>query len=197
ASWDAELVAQAARTAATEAAAERIRWTFAPMIDIARDPRWGRIAESAGEDPYLAGVLGAAMVRGFQGAALDSPNSLAACAKHYVGYGAAEAGRDYNSTWIPEILLREVYLRPFHAAIGSGVATFMTAFNALNGVPASGNRFTVRKILRDEWKFGGMVVSDYESITEMIRHGYAADARDAALKAVRAGVDMEMVSTSY
>lgn len=197
ASWDPALITEAARIAAGEASKEGIRWTFAPMIDIARDPRWGRIAESLGEDPYLASVLGTAMVRGFQGDALNNPGSVAACAKHYVGYGAVEAGREYNSTWIPEILLRQVYLPPFHAAVDAGVATIMTGFNALNGVPASGNRFTVHKILRDEWKFGGMVVSDYTSIVEMIQHGYAADPADAARKALRAGVAMEMVSTTY
>jgi len=197
ASWDPDLIREAARIAAREATSEGIRWTFAPMLDITRDPRWGRVAETLGEDPYLTGVLGAAMIRGFQGESLDQPDSLAACAKHYVGYGAAEAGRDYNSTWIPEILLRDVYLRPFHAARDAGVASVMTAFNSLNGIPASGNRFTVHQILRDEWKFDGMVVSDYQSVTEMIQHGYAADPRDAALKAVQAGVDMEMVSTSY
>jgi beta-glucosidase len=197
ASWDTELVREAARLAAREATAEGIRWTFAPMLDITRDPRWGRIAETLGEDPYLAGVLGAAMIHGFQGASLDDPGSLAACAKHYVGYGAAEAGRDYNSTWIPEILLRDLYLRPFRAARDNGVATIMTAFNALNGVPATGNRFAVRQILRDEWKFDGVVVSDYQAVTEMMQHGYAVGAGDAARKALGAGVDMEMVSTSY
>ena len=197
ASWDPNLIREAARIAAREATSEGIRWTFAPMLDVTRDPRWGRVAETLGEDPYLIGVLGAAMIRGFQGESLDQPDSLAACAKHYVGYGAAEAGRDYNSTWIPEILLRDVYLRPFRAARDAGVASVMTAFNSLNGVPASGNRFTVHQILRDEWKFDGVVVSDYQSVTEMIQHGYAADPREAALKAVQAGVDMEMVSTSY
>lgn len=174
-----------------------IHWTFAPMMDIARDPRWGRIAESLGEDPYLAGVLAAAMVRGFQGESLDARDSIAACGKHYVGYGAAEGGRDYNTTWIPEVLLRDVYLKPFEAARKAGIATYMSAFNDLNGVPASGNAFTLRQILRDEWKFDGFVVSDYEATTQMIPHGYAADVKDAALKGIGAGVDMEMVSTSY
>ena len=197
ASWDPELIEQGARIAAREASAEGIRWTFAPMLDITRDPRWGRVAETLGEDPYLTGVLGTAMIRGFQGESLDAPDSLAACAKHYVGYGAVEAGRDYNSTWIPEILLREVYLRPFRAALDANVASFMTAFNALNGIPASGDRFILNEILRKEWKFDGVVVSDYQAITDMIQHGYAADARDAARKALNAGVDMEMVSTTY
>jgi beta-glucosidase len=190
-SWDVDLVAETARIAAREADGEGIHWTFAPMLDIARDPRWGRIAESPGEDPYLAAALGAAMVRGFQA------GNVAACAKHFAGYAAAEGGRDYNSTWIPEILLRQVYLRPFLAARQAGVLTFMTAFNALNGVPATGNRFLLRKVLRDEWGFDGMVVSDYTAITEMIAHGFAADDADAARKALAAGTDMEMVSTTY
>ncbi len=197
ATWDPDLVEQAARQAAREAAAEGIRWTFAPMVDIARDPRWGRVAESLGEDPRLGSTIAAAMVRGFQGSSLGNSTSIAACAKHFAGYGAAEAGRDYNSAWIPEILLREVYLPPFHATRDAGVATFMTSFNTLNGVPATGNRFLLRQILRNEWNYDGVVVSDYEAVTEMIRHGYAADASDAARKAANAGVDMEMVSTSY
>ena len=197
ASWDPELVQAGARVAGSEAAAAGIHWTFAPMLDITRDPRWGRIAETLGEDPFVTSRLGAAMVRGFQGSKLDAVDSIAACAKHYVGYGAAEGGRDYNTTWIPEIQLREVFLRPFYAARQAGAATFMSAFNNLNGVPTSGNEFTLRKVLRDEWKFDGFVVSDWNSITEMIPHGYAADERDAAFKGLRGGVDMEMVSTSY
>jgi beta-glucosidase len=197
ASWDPELIAQAARIAARETAAMGIQWTFAPMLDIARDPRWGRIAESLGEDPYLASALGAAMVRGFQGASLVAPDSIAACAKHYVGYGAAEGGRDYNTTWIPEVELRNVYLRTFQAAREAGVATFMSAFNDLNGVPATGNAFTLRQVLRQEWGFDGFVVSDWNSVIQMVNHGYAGDAADAAFKALRAGVDMEMTSTSY
>ena len=197
ASWDPDLIEQAARIAAREATAEGIRWTFAPMLDIARDARWGRIAESPGEDPYVGGAVGAAMVRGFQGASLNDPSSLASCAKHFAGYGAAEGGRDYNSAWIPEGLLRDVYLPPFRAALEAGAATVMTAFEALNGVPATGNPFLLREILRGEWRFDGMVVSDYEAITDMIPHGYAATARDAAREALRAGVDMEMVSTAY
>ena len=197
ASWDPDLIEEAARTAAREAAAEGIHWTFAPMVDIARDPRWGRIAESPGEDPYVGEVVAAAMVRGFQGASLNDPASVASSVKHFAGYGAAEAGRDYNSAWIPEGLLRDVYLRPFQATVSAGATTFMTSFNTLNGVPATGNRFLLRQILRDEWKFKGFVVSDYEAVTEMVTHGYVPNARNAAREAVRAGVDMEMVSTSY
>lgn len=197
ASWDRDLISQAAREAALEATADGIHWTFAPMIDIARDPRWGRVAESLGEDPYLTSELGSAMIRGFQGGALNDAASLAACAKHFAGYGAAEGGRDYNSAWIPEILLRDVYLRPFQAAREAGVATFMTAFNTVNGVPATADPFLLREILRQEWKFGGVVVSDYEAVTNLIAHGYATDARDAARRSLLAGVDMEMVSTAY
>jgi beta-glucosidase len=197
ASWDPELVRRAAQVAAREVSAQGVRWTFSPMMDIARDPRWGRIAESLGEDPELASVLASAMVWGYQGHILDAPESIAACAKHYVGYGAAEAGRDYNTTWIPEILLRDVYLKPFQAAREAGVASYMTAFNNLNGVPASANPFILRRVLRDEWGFKGMVVSDYTAVHELIEHGYAADPRDAARKAIEAGVDMEMVSTDY
>ena len=197
ASWDPALVRQSARIAAREAAGAGIHWTFSPMVDIARDPRWGRVAEGYGEDPYLASAMSAAMVHGYQGDSLDAPDSIAACAKHYVGYGAAEAGRDYNTTWIPENLLRDVYLKPFQAAKEAGIATYMSAFNSINGVPASGNEFTLRQVLRNEWKFDGFVVSDYTAVHELIAHGYAADARDAALKAIRAGVNMEMVSTDY
>jgi len=191
ASWNPELVERAAAVAAHEAAGAGIHWTFAPMIDISRDPRWGRIAESLGEDPFLTAALGAAMVRGFQS------QGVAACAKHYVGYGAAEAGRDYNSTFIPERLLREVYLPPFREAVRAGVATVMTSFNAVNGVPATGNEFTLRRILRGEWGFNGVVVSDYESVVEMVKHGTAAGPAEAAQQAAGAGVDMEMVSTAY
>ncbi len=197
ASWNPELIQAAARIAAEEASAEGIRWVFAPMMDITRDPRWGRVAEGLGEDPYLASQLATAMIRGFQTESLSSADAVAACAKHYVGYGAAEGGREYNSTWIPEILLRDVYLPPFQAARDAGVASFMTGFNALNGVPVTGNLYTLRQILRREWSFDGVVVSDYTAIPEMIPHGFAADAADAARKALQAGVDMEMVSTSY
>jgi beta-glucosidase len=197
ASFNPGLVRDAAAVAAREASAVGVSWTFAPMVDIARDPRWGRIAEGFGEDPVLASALGAAAVEGFQGPDPAAPDRIACCAKHYVGYGAAESGRDYNTTSIPEGLLRDVYLAPFHACVRAGAATLMSAFNDLNGIPASGNRHTIRAILKAEWGFKGFVVSDWASITEMIEHGYCADPREAALKGFRAGVDMEMVSTAY
>ncbi|TDO01218.1 beta-glucosidase BglX [Sunxiuqinia elliptica] len=197
ASWNAELAEQAMGVAAAEAASEGIHWTFAPMIDVSRDPRWGRIAESCGEDTYLTSVMAKAMVKGFQGEDLTDPKTIAACAKHFVGYGAAEGGRDYNTTLIPEVQLRNDYLPPFKAAIDAGVATFMSAFNDLNGVPASGNEFTLKQILRHEWGYEGMVVSDWASIAEMIPHGYAANQKEAAEKALKAGVDMEMASNCY
>jgi beta-glucosidase len=197
ATWDPALAEESSAIAAAEATTYGIRWTFAPMLDVARDPRWGRIAESPGEDPYLASRLAAAYVRGFQGADLSSPDRMAACAKHYAAYGAVEGGRDYNTTNVPEGLLRDVYLPPFHAAEEAGAATFMSAFNALNGVPCTGNRFLLKTVLRDEWHFDGFVVSDWTSVTEMIAHGYCADDRDAALRSAQAGLDMEMVSTAY
>jgi beta-glucosidase len=196
-SWDPGLIREAARMAAREASYDGIHWTFAPMLDVSREPRWGRIAESLGEDPYLTSALGVAMIQGFQGKSLDAPGSLAACAKHYVGYGATEGGRDYNTTWIPEVLLRDVYLPPFHAAVKAGVASVMTGFNNLNGVPVSGNVHTIREILRQEWNFRGLVVSDWDSVLELTYHGYAADLKDAALKGLAAGVEMEMDSTTY
>jgi beta-glucosidase len=197
ATWNPQLIERAASIAAQEASTEGIHWTFAPMLDITRDPRWGRVAETLGEDPYLTGELGAAMIRGFQGKSAGAPGTVAACAKHFAGYGAAEGGRDYNTTFIAENQLREVYLPPFHRAIRAGVATFMTSFNALNGVPATGSKLLLDRILRKEWGFTGVVVSDYESVVEMAKHGFAAGPADAALKAITAGVDMEMVSTSY
>jgi len=197
ATWNPEIVKRAFRISSIEASSQGIKWTFAPMIDITWDPRWGRIAESCGEDPYLASVLAKAMVQGIQGENLTDPTALAACAKHFVGYGFAEGGRDYNTTYIAEPLLRNVVLKPFKAAKDAGALTFMSAFNDLNGVPTSGNEFTLRQILRNEWNYEGMVVSDWASVTEMIAHGYCADEKEAALKAVTAGVDMEMSSTSY
>jgi len=195
--WDPSLVEKASRVAALEASAVGIRWTFSPMVDIARDARWGRIAEGAGEDPYLGSEMAAAYVRGYQGSRLDAPDTMAACAKHYVGYGAAEAGRDYNTTEISEHTLREFYLPPFHAAVNAGAATLMSAFNSLNGVPASANPFTLTQVLRQEWGFKGIVVSDWSSIGELVAHGIAADDATAARKAFLAGVDMDMASSLY
>ncbi len=197
ASFDPSLVEESAAVAAREAAAVGIHWTFAPMVDIGRDPRWGRVAEGGGEDPLLTSRLGAAMVRGFQGSDPSHPERIAACAKHYAGYGAAEGGRDYNTTWIPENLLRDVYLPSFKACVDAGVCTFMSGFNNLNGVPASANPLLLRKILQQEWGFDGFTVSDWCSVEEVISHGLAADKREAALKCFTAGVDMEMVSTCY
>jgi beta-glucosidase len=195
--WDPALVEKASRVAALEASAIGIRWTFSPMVDITRDARWGRIAEGAGEDPYLGSAMAAAYVRGYQGSRLDAPDTMAACVKHYVGYGAAEAGRDYNSTEISEHTLRQFYLPPFHAAVDAGTATLMSAFNSLNGVPSSANPFTLTQVLRKEWGFKGMVVSDWNSIGELVAHGIAADGATAARKAFLAGVDMDMTSSLY
>ncbi|MDD4516255.1 beta-glucosidase BglX [Massilibacteroides sp.] len=197
ASFNPELVEEGAHIAAIEASSQGVHWTFAPMIDIARDARWGRIAESLGEDTYLTSTLGAAMVRGFQGKDLSDPTSIAACPKHFVGYGAAESGKDYNSTFIPERTLRNVYLPSFKAAVDAGAATFMTSFNDNDGVPSTGNQFILKEVLRKEWNFNGFVVSDWASVTEMIAHGFAKDGKEAAMKAINAGVDMEMVSYSY
>jgi beta-glucosidase len=195
--WDPALVEKASHVAASEASAIGIRWTFSPMVDIARDARWGRMMEGAGEDPYLGSAMAAAYVRGYQGSRLDAPDTMAACVKHFVGYGAAEAGRDYNTTEISEHTLREFYLPPFHAAVNAGAATLMSAFNSLNGVPASANPFTLTQILRREWGFKGMVVSDWSSIGELVAHGIASDDRTAARKAFLAGVDMDMASSLY
>ncbi len=195
--WDPDLVEKAERVAATEATASGIHWTFAPMVDIARDPRWGRIAEGAGEDPYLGSVIAAARVRGFQGADLASPASLMACAKHFAAYGGAEGGRDYNTVDISERTLREIYLPPFHAAVQAGVGTLMCSFNEIDGIPSSGNRKLLTDILRGEWGFDGFVVSDWGSIGEMVQHGVVADQKDAAILSLHAGVDMDMESNCY
>ncbi len=197
ASWDPIGAERAASIAAAESRASGVHWTFAPMVDIARDPRWGRIAEGSGEDTYLGSAMARARVKGFQGADYSANEKVVACAKHWVAYGAAEAGRDYNTTDVSERNLREVYFPPFKAAVDAGVGTFMTAFNDLNGVPASANNFTLQQILRGEWKFDGFVVSDYTSVEELMKHGVAADGSDAARQTLRAGVDMEMVSRLY
>ena len=196
ATFDPALVEEGARVAALEATAQGVRWTFSPMLDIARDPRWGRIAEGSGEDTYLDARMGEAMVRGYQGTSLDS-TSMAACVKHFVGYGAAEGGRDYNSTFLTERQLRNVYLPPFEAAIKAGAMTLMTSFNDNDGVPSTANAFVVKDVLRDEWGFDGLVVTDWDSMGEMIDHGFGADRKDVAEKAVNAGVDMDMMTFGF
>jgi beta-glucosidase len=196
-SWDPAAVERAASVAAAESRASGVHWTFAPMVDIARDARWGRIVEGSGEDPYLGSVMARARVRGFQGSDYSAPDKIVACAKHFVAYGAAEAGRDYNTTDMSEITLREIYLPPFKAAVEAGVGTLMSAFNDLNGVPTTANPFTLTKVLRGEWKFDGFVVSDYTSVMELMNHRLAATEAEAAHYALNAGTDMEMVSRFY
>ena len=196
ATFDTALVRATARVSALEATAQGIRWTFSPMVDISRDPRWGRIAEGSGEDPHLDAQMGLAMVRGYQGDRLDS-TSMAACLKHYAGYGAAEGGRDYNSTFIPERQLRNVYLPPFEAGVKSGAMTVMTSFNDNDGVPSTGSEYLLRDLLRNEWGFDGLVVTDWNSMGEMVVHGFAEDNADAAVKALRAGVDMDMQTRGF
>jgi len=195
--WDPETVKKSASIAAAEAYADGVRWTFAPMVDIARDPRWGRIAEGAGEDPYLGSVMARALVEGFQGSNLSDQNAIVACPKHYVAYGGAEGGRDYNTVDVSERTLREVYLPPFRAAVKAGAGTIMSAFNDLNGIPASANPYTLKTILREEWGFDGFVVSDWNAIGELINHGVASDIYEAAEKALKAGVDMDMEGDVY
>ena len=196
-SWDMDLIEKSARVAAEEATASVIQWTFAPMVDIARDPRWGRVMEGSGEDPYLGSAIAKARVRGFQGTDLSAYNTMAACAKHFVGYGAAEGGRDYNTVDISKQRLRELYLPPFSAAADAGVATFMNSFNEVMGVPATGSTYLVRDILKGEWNFPGVVVSDWGSVAELIPHGVAEDKCDAAQLAVTAGCDMDMEGYCY
>lgn len=197
ATFNPDLAEKGAAIAAAEARSVGITWTFAPMLDISRDPRWGRLAEGCGEDPYLTGKFGAALVRGYQGKNLSDETSIAACIKHFVAYGAGEGGRDYNTSNVPENLMHNVYLYPFKEAVDAGASTLMTSFNDNDGIPATANKHLINDILKNEWSFDGFVVSDWASVTEMIAHGYAADGKDAAMKAVNAGVDMEMVSMSY
>lgn len=192
ASWDLELIEKSSRIAAEETSAAGFHWTFAPMIDISRDPRWGRVSEGAGEDVFLGNEIAKARVKGFQGDDLSKSNTILACAKHFAAYGAPQSGRDYNTVDMSENELRTTYLPPFKAAIDAGVATFMTSFNDLNGIPASGNKFLLTDILRDEWNFDGFVVTDYTSINEMIPHGYSKDEKQASEQAINAGVDMDM-----
>lgn len=197
ASWDMDQIEKGARIAAIEAAADGLNWTFAPMVDIARDPRWGRVAEGAGEDQYLGSLIAKAQVRGFQGNNLADANTILACAKHFAAYGAAQAGRDYSTVDMSERYLRDYYLPPFKAANEAGVATYMTAFNEYDGTPCSANEFLLKKILRDEWGFKGFVVTDYTSIMEMTKHGSVKDEKEAGEASMNAGVDMDMQSGIY
>jgi beta-glucosidase len=197
ASWDLKAMERSARIAAEEASSEGLHWTFAPMCDISRDPRWGRVAEGAGEDVYLGSRIAEARVKGFQGEEIGQLNSVLACVKHFAAYGAAQSGRDYHTVDISDRVLREVYLPPYKAAVDAGAATVMTSFNELDGVPASGNKYLMTDILRKEWNFTGFVVTDYTSIMEMIPHGVAEDTAAAAALAIEAGVDMDMQSGFY
>ena len=199
ASWDPAMVAGAQAIAAKEASAVGINWAFAPMVDIARDPRWGRIVEGAGEDPWLGAAMAAAQVRGFQGESIGSPDHILACMKHYAGYGAAEGGRDYDASYIPETQMQNVYLRPFHAAVQAGIGSAMSAYMDLNDVPATGNRWLLHDVLREDWHFQGFVVSDANAVKSLATHGFARDLSDAAVRALDAGVDMEMAigATAY
>lgn len=196
-SWDPSVAERAQTVAAREARAAGLHWTFGPMLDIARDARWGRIVEGAGEDPYLGAAMAAAQVRGFQGDYLGAPERVVACAKHFAGYGAADGGRDYDSVYLPEGQLRNVYFPPFQAALKAGVGTFMSAYMDLNDVPASGNRWLLRDILRGEWGFQGFVVSDAFAVGNLLTQGFARDGRDAAFRALSAGLDMDMASGTY
>ncbi len=196
ATFDPALVEEGARIASLEATAQGVRWTFSPMLDIARDPRWGRMAEGSGEDPWLDARMAEAMVRGYQGPVLDT-TSMAACIKHFVGYGAAEGGRDYNSTFLTERQLRNVYLPPFEAAVKAGAMTLMTSFNDNDGVPSTGNAFILQDVLRGEWGFDGLVVTDWNSMGEMIAHGFGVDRKDVACKAANVGVDMDMMTFGF
>jgi beta-glucosidase len=196
-SWDPALITDLAHMAATEARTAGVDWVYSPMVDIARDARWGRCTEGAGEDPYLGSAIARAYIRGYQGASLSAADSVAASVKHFAAYGAAEAGRDYNTTDMSELQLRQVYLPPYHAAVEAGAATVMSSFNSLNGVPATANPFLMQTILRDEWGFDGPVVSDYTAVMELTRHGIALDAAVASQKALMAGVDIDMMSHYY
>lgn len=197
ATWNPEVVERGARVAAVEASSCGVRWTFSPMLDISRDPRWGRIAESFGEDTYLTTVLGNAMTRGYQTDDLSNPTSMAACAKHFCAYGASESGRDYNTTWIPEVQLRDTYLPPFKSQVKNGAATFMCSFNDINGTPSTGNKHLNVDILRNEWGYDGLLVTDWQSIAQMVPHGFSADLREATRSAIDSRVGMDMMSFGY
>ncbi|HEY2038623.1 MAG TPA: glycoside hydrolase family 3 N-terminal domain-containing protein, partial [Edaphobacter sp.] len=195
-SWDPSVEEQAQHLAAQDARAAGLQWTFTPMVDIARDARWGRIVEGAGEDPYLGSAMARAQVRGFQGAKLG-PDSVLVCVKHFAGYGAADGGRDYDSSYIPEELMQNVYLVPFHAAEQAGAGSFMSAYMDLNDVPASGNHWLLTDVLRKDWGFQGIVLSDALAVGNLVTHGYARDREDAAYKAITAGLNMDMASLTY
>lgn len=197
ATFDPAIVEQGARVAAIEATASGVRWTFSPMLDIARDSRWGRVAEGSGEDPYLDVQMGVAMVKGYQGDDYSDPTCMAACVKHFVGYGAAEGGRDYNTAMISERALRNTYFPAFKACIDAGALTLMTSFNDVDGVPSTGNSWLLQDVLREEWGFDGMVVTDWNSSGEMVAHGFAEDLKDATRLSINAGVDMDMMSFGY
>jgi beta-glucosidase len=197
ASWDMEAIKRSAAMAAEEASAVGLNWTFAPMVDVARDARWGRVMEGAGEDAFLGSKIAVARVQGFQGTDLAATNTILACAKHFAGYGFAESGRDYNTVDVSETTLQNTIFPPFKAAVDAGVRTFMNSFNELNGIPATGNRYLQREILKGDWNFDGFVVSDWGSINEMIAHGYAKDSKQAAEIAIKAGSDMDMESSAY
>ncbi|CAN5678175.1 hypothetical protein BH10ACI4_BH10ACI4_03490 [soil metagenome] len=199
ASWDPALATSAQTIAAQEARSVGISWAFAPMVDIARDPRWGRIVEGAGEDPYLGSAFAAAQVKGFQGDSIGAPNHVLASVKHFAGYGAAEGGRDYDASSISETQLQNIYLKPFHAAVNAGAGSLMSAYMDLNDVPATGNRFLLHDTLRTEWGFKGFVVSDADAVKSLVKHGFAKDDSDAAFRAFDAGVNMEMAigKTAY
>jgi beta-glucosidase len=194
--WDPELIARSARVSANEASADGVNWTFSPMVDIARDPRWGRIAEGAGEDPFLGGLIARAMVAGYQGTDLTQSNAVMACVKHFALYGAVEAGREYNPADMSRLTMYQFYLPPYKAAVDAGVGSVMASFNEVEGVPATGNRWLLTDLLRTQWGFQGFVVSDYTAIREMTLHGMGGVERDSEL-ALKAGVDMDMVSEAY
>lgn len=196
-SWDLKAIEQSSRVAATEASAQGINWTFAPMVDVTRDARWGRVMEGAGEDPYLGSKVGVARVKGFQGTDLAANNTIAACAKHFAGYGFAEAGREYNTVDIGSSTLYNIVLPPFKAVVDNNVQTVMNSFNVINGIPSTGNAMLQKDILKNKWKFKGFVVSDWASGAEMVQHGFAKDLKDAAAIAVNAGSDMDMESSAY
>src|ERR1700677_5147059 len=195
--WDPDLITDLAHMAAIEARTAGVDWVYSPMVDIARDARWGRCTEGAGEDPYLGSAIARAYIRGYQGESLSAAGSVAASVKHFAAYGASEAGRDYNTTDMSELQLRQVYLPPYHAAVEAGAASVMSSFNSLNGVPATANPFLMHTILRDEWGFDGPVVSDYTAVMELTHHGIALDPAMATEKAITAGVDIDMMSHYY